>query len=98
MSTISLDGVSSAADVATSSASVDATSELGQDAFLNLLVTQLQNQDPLNPQANEEFVAQLAQFTQVEQLTSAKQPSLHWWDRFHIARPPIGGGYTRYIS
>ena len=71
MSTISLDGVSSAADVATSSASVDATSELGQDAFLNLLVTQLQNQDPLNPQANEEFVAQLAQFTQVEQLTSA---------------------------
>jgi flagellar basal-body rod modification protein FlgD len=42
--------------------------KLGKDAFLKLLVTQMQNQDPLNPQSNEEFVAQLSQFTQVEQL------------------------------
>lgn len=45
--------------------------ELGQEAFLTLLVTQLQNQDPLDPQKNEEFVAQLAQFSSLEQLTSA---------------------------
>ena len=47
------------------------SNELGQDAFLKLLVTQLQNQDPLNPQKNEEFVAQLAQFSSVEQLSNA---------------------------
>ncbi len=38
---------------------------LGQDDFLTLLVTQLQNQDPLNPLDNEAFVAQLAQFSTV---------------------------------
>lgn len=40
---------------------------MGQEAFLKLLVAQLQNQDPLNPQDNYEFVAQLAQFSSLEQ-------------------------------
>ena len=38
-----------------------------QDEFLKLFMSQLQNQDPLNPQSNSDMVAQLAQFTQVEQ-------------------------------
>lgn len=48
--------------------------ELGQGDFLQLLVTQLKNQDPLKPTDNTEFVAQLAQFSQLDQ--SAKQAKL----------------------
>jgi flagellar basal-body rod modification protein FlgD len=46
------------------------TKELGRDAFLNLLVTQLQHQDPMQPQADGEFIAQLAQFSSLESLKS----------------------------
>jgi flagellar basal-body rod modification protein FlgD len=45
-----------------------ARAQLGKDEFLTLLVTQLRNQDPLNPLEPHEFAAQLAQFTSVEQL------------------------------
>lgn len=40
--------------------------ELGQSAFLELMIAQLNNQDPLSPQENGEFIAQLAQFSSVE--------------------------------
>ena len=43
-----------------------AEQELGRDAFLKLLTTQLTNQSPLDPMDNEAFVAQLAQFSSVE--------------------------------
>ena len=46
------------------------SSNVGQDAFMTLLTTQLKNQDPLKPQENGEFLAQLAQFTSLEKLTS----------------------------
>lgn len=43
-------------------------SDVNKNEFLNLLVTQLKHQDPMNPMQNEEFAVQLAQFTQVEEL------------------------------
>jgi len=42
--------------------------ELGQDVFLQLMITQLQNQDPLDPMDNSEFLSQQAMFTQVNTL------------------------------
>jgi len=44
------------------------TSALGKDEFLNLLVKQLQYQDPLEPSSDTEFIAQMAQFSSLEQM------------------------------
>jgi len=46
---------------------------LGKDAFLQLLVTQMKHQNPLDPQDNSEFVAQLAQFSSLEGITSLNE-------------------------
>jgi flagellar basal-body rod modification protein FlgD len=42
--------------------------QLGRDTFMKLLLTQLQHQDPTQPQKDGEFLAQLAQFSTLEQL------------------------------
>ncbi|WP_324733906.1 flagellar hook assembly protein FlgD [Pseudomonas paeninsulae] len=64
MSTVN--GVSSTLDQYQIKSDTTANKELGKNEFLNLLVAQLNNQNPLEPQSNGEFIAQLAQFSQVE--------------------------------
>jgi flagellar basal-body rod modification protein FlgD len=54
-------------DTTAAAAAMKKETGLNKDDFLKLLVTQLKNQDPLNPQDSSEFVTQLAQLSQVEQ-------------------------------
>lgn len=49
------------------------TSELGKEAFLQLLIAQMQNQDPLNPSTDTEFISQLATFSQLEEMQNLSQ-------------------------
>jgi flagellar basal-body rod modification protein FlgD len=60
---------SAATTGATSSgASTSPANGVNEQVFLNLLVAQLKNQDPMNPTDSTQFVSQLAQFSELEQV------------------------------
>ncbi|NLO38584.1 MAG: flagellar biosynthesis protein FlgD [Ruminiclostridium sp.] len=61
-----IDQIIEAQEAAKSSRNVD--NNLGKDAFLKLLITQLQHQDPLEPMEDQDFIAQIAQFSSLEQM------------------------------
>lgn len=74
----SVNGVNSAhtdqtAASGTKSPSLSSTADVSKSEFLQLLVAQLQNQDPTNPAKNEDFIAQLATFSSLEQLMSINE-------------------------
>ena len=74
MSTNSITALTSASTTETPASTATAKKDpLGKDTFLQLLVTQLQHQDPLQPQDNSEFLAQLAQFSSLENLQQIKE-------------------------
>ncbi|MEN9361143.1 MAG: hypothetical protein RL095_2678 [Verrucomicrobiota bacterium] len=63
-----IEAIQSPSPIAAQAPTPGGNAELGKNSFLKLLVAQMQNQDPLNPQSNAEFVAQLAQFSSLEQM------------------------------
>jgi flagellar basal-body rod modification protein FlgD len=67
-----VDSISStAAQTSNSTTSVSTNNSImGKDDFLKLMITQLKNQDPLNPMDGTQYAAQLAQFSSLEQLTN----------------------------
>ncbi len=58
----------SAVTTSNSTTTKKSNSELGKDDFLKLLVSHLQNQDPLSPMQDQDFIAQMAQFSSLEQM------------------------------
>jgi len=62
-----ISGITNDATTAAAAAAMKKATGMNKDDFLQLFITQLKNQDPLNPQDSSEFLAQLSQLTQVEQ-------------------------------
>jgi hypothetical protein len=77
INTISQMTSSTGADASSKSSSTNLTGaiqqNMGKEDFLNLLVTQLRYQDPMSPEDPKDFVAQLAQFSSLEQQINANQ-------------------------
>lgn len=78
-------------------------SSLDKDAFLQLLVAQMQYQDPLEPTSNTEYMAQLAQFSTVEELqnvntTIANSQSLSLTGQYVILNVPDAAGNINPVS
>lgn len=76
MSTVS--GTSSTTQSSSTQSALTSSTSIGglaptEDTFLQLLVSQLQNQDPLNPADSTQFVGELAQFSSLEQLMQINQ-------------------------
>jgi len=65
-----------------SDSGTDSSTVLGKDDFLQLMITKLQYQDPLNPTTDEDFIAQLAQFSSLEQMSNIADAieSSNQWD------------------
>jgi flagellar basal-body rod modification protein FlgD len=84
--------VGSSTGTDTSTTSTTKTQTLDYDAFLKLLIAQMQNQDPTKPMDSTQFVAQLASFSNVEQgiKTNSKLDSLMTAIAFNQAEGMIG--------
>lgn len=76
---------------------------LGKDAFMQLLVTQMQYQDPLNPSTDTDYIAQLATFSQLEQLqnlnaTYTNTQAMNVVGKTVTIETTDKGGNTKYVT
>ena len=79
MATDSVSSASSGSGIRMLETTRTVSNELGKDSFLQILVAQMANQDPLSPTSDTEFIAQMAQFSSLEQMqnmNSAMQTQL----------------------
>ena len=60
---------------------------LKAEDFIKMMVTQLQNQDPMEPAKNDELLAQMSQIGQLQSSTSCRTASRAWCCRTRSARP-----------
>ena len=70
---MAVDGVSSSGYQGQAAAAVPSRNDMGKEAFLQLLVAQIRNQNPLNPADGTQFISQLAQFSELEQIIQINQ-------------------------
>lgn len=85
---------------ATTTPAADSTSsQMDKDLFLKLMVTQLRNQDPMNPQDSAEFLAQTAQFTSLEKLEAvASQSSQALAAQMAFGASSLAGRTVSYLA
>ena len=84
----------SSAAAAGASTTKNSAQALGQDAFLKLLVTELQYQDPLDPLKDRDFIAQMAQFSTLEQIQNLNRVGEIQQATTMIGRPVIAEVYS----
>ncbi|MFC4103563.1 flagellar hook capping FlgD N-terminal domain-containing protein [Paenibacillus xanthanilyticus] len=92
-----ISGTSSAGSAQTSGVT-NKTNTLGKDEFLKILVTQLKNQDPMQPLQDTDFIAQMAQFSSVEQLMNMSENMGKLSQNLGLASSMIGKSVEWYQS
>jgi len=100
MTVSAVDMLGSTTQAAATTPTADSTSsQMDKDLFLKLMVTQLRNQDPMNPQDSAEFLAQTAQFTSLEKLEAvASQSSQALAAQMAFGASSLAGRSVSYIA